>query len=156
MVDEKVLNMIASRTIPTIGPSLRPGRTAARLGRFTQDSSKRDTTGAKTRAASFGWAVSSCWANSAMNGARPLGGLALGGPADPVVLHHEAVQALEGVVLLRASCSAQVPGRRLDRLLEQGQEELVLPAEVLVEAVQRLARALHHFLDGEFLARAWN
>ena len=44
-------------------------------------------------------------------------------------------------------------GRGLDRLLEQGQEELVLPAEVLVEAVQRLAGALDHFLNSELLAR---
>ncbi len=30
----------------------------------------------------------------------------------------------------------------------------MLPAEVLVEAAERLARAVHHLLDGEVLARA--
>ena len=44
-------------------------------------------------------------------------------------------------------------GRRADRLLEQGEQELLLPAEVLVEAAQRLARALDDLLDGELLAR---
>ncbi len=39
-------------------------------------------------------------------------------------------------------------------LLEQGEQQLVLAGEVLVEAPQRLARALDDLLDGELLARA--
>ena len=46
------------------------------------------------------------------------------------------------------------PGDRLAHLLfEQGEQELVLAVEVLVEAAQRLLRAVDHLLHGE-LGRA--
>ena len=73
MVDEKVLNMITSSTMPTIGPSLSPGRMAPAVDRLLREPPRTALTiGAKTRAASFGWAVSSCWANSAMKSRPPL------------------------------------------------------------------------------------
>ena len=52
----------------------------------------------------------------------------------------------------RPPTSWQVLGGRPHRLLEQGQQQLVLAREVLVEAAQRLAGALDHVLDGELLA----
>ena len=72
------------------------------------------------------------------------------GGAAVVVLDDEHAQALEWVVDL-VHQDAELLGRRGDRLLEQGQEELVLALEVLVEGPQRLARPLHHLLDGEVL-----
>ncbi len=84
-----------------------------------------------------GCSVSSCWANSAMpKGARLVAPPASSvGSAHPVVLDDEAVQALERVVLVDGDL-AEALGRRTDRLLEQGQQQLVFSAEVLVEAVQ--------------------
>ena len=74
------------------------------------------------------------------------------GRHDAVVLHHEAVEAFERIALL-GHLFSELLGRRLHRLLEEGQQQLVLAAEVLVEAAQRLAGALDDLLDGEFLAR---
>ena len=46
----------------------------------------------------------------------------------------------------------QVVGGGAHGLLEEGEEQLVLAGEVLVEAAQRLAGALDDLLDGELLA----
>src|SRR3954453_18712852 len=62
------------------------------------------------------------------------------------------MEALDGLRLL-VDLRPQDLGRRADRLLEQGQQELLLAAEVLVEAAQRLAGALDNLLDRELLAR---
>src|SRR5439155_17768289 len=64
---------------------------------------------------------------------------------------HEAVQPLERL-LLGADSIAELVGRRPDGLLEQRQQQLLLAAEVLVEAAQRLPRLLDHVLDGEVLS----
>ena len=61
------------------------------------------------------------------------------------------MEALEGRVLTGDLLFEPVR-RRQDRLVEEGQEQLVLAGEVLVEAAQRLAGAVHHLLDGELLA----
>ena len=46
----------------------------------------------------------------------------------------------------------QVLRRRAHRLLEQGEQELVLAPEVLVEEPEGLAGALDHFVHGEIAA----
>ena len=101
---EKALNMMASSTTPAIGPWRRPARMAPGSRPPRRAPPRTGTTsGAKARAASVGCSVSSCWANSAMRrrAARRLPTGAFGaGPAEPVVLDHEAVQPLERVVLL--------------------------------------------------------
>jgi hypothetical protein len=51
-----------------------------------------------------------------------------------VVLEHEGVQAFDGLVLVGDDLSDLVGGLA-DRLFDERQEELVLSAEVLVEAV---------------------
>ena len=81
-----------------------------------------------------------------------LRGPALGrGQAHPVVLDDEAVEPLERGVLL-GDLLLEAVGRRSDGLVEEGEEQLVLAGEVLVEAAQRLPRAVDHLLDGELLA----
>src|ERR1700722_14635553 len=72
--------------------------------------------------------------------------------AQPVVLDDEIVKAVDGLVVA-GNPLVQMLGGRPHRLFEQGQEKLLLPAEVLVETPQRLAGALNHFLDSELLAR---
>ena len=62
----------------------------------------------------------------------------VGRTAEPVVLHHELVDALERVGLAFDALGQEVR-RRPDRLLEEGEKQLVLAAEVLVEEAQRLA-----------------
>ncbi len=79
-----------------------------------------------------------------------LGGL-LRRPAQSVVRHDEGVQALQRVVL-PLDRHLDSLGRGSDRLLEEGEEELVFPTEVLVEAVKRLTGPLDYFLDGEVLS----
>ena len=63
----------------------------------------------------------------------------------------EAVEALEWCALASELLFEPVR-RREDRLVEEGEEQLVLAGEVLVEAAERLPRAVHHLLDGELLA----
>ena len=53
---------------------------------------------------------------------------------------------------MRVDGLGEVRGGGAHRLLEQGQQQLVLAGEVLVEAAQRLAGALHDLLDREVLA----
>jgi hypothetical protein len=48
--------------------------------------------------------------------------------------------------------SADLVGGPAQRVLEQGEQELVLPVELQVEAPQRLAGAVHDLLDGEVRA----
>ena len=84
-------------------------------------------------------------------GSRSTGSPPAAGAAEPVVLDHEPVDALEGVVLV-GDLVPQELGGGADRLLEQGQQQLVLAAEVLVEEPERLAGALDHLLHGEVLA----
>jgi hypothetical protein len=55
-------------------------------------------------------------------------------------------------VLWRSDLLLQPVRRREDRLVEEGEEQLMLAGEVLVEAAQRLPGAVHHLLDGELLA----
>ena len=64
----------------------------------------------------------------------------------------ERAQARERIGL-RVDDRADVVVRFTDGLLEQGEHELVLAVEVLVEAAERLLRAVDDFLDGE-LGRA--
>jgi hypothetical protein len=134
MVDEKVLNMMASRTTPTMGQGDQGGEHPGRLLRM------------------FGKQLLGELGHEGGPAADP-GLTVLGGAAQPVVLHHEAVQALERIVLRRDPLP-QVLGGGPDRLFEQGQEELVLAPEVLVEAAERLTRTIDHLLDREVLARA--
>ena len=69
---------------------------------------------------------------------RPLLPLPLArGAAQPVVLDHEAMETLERVLLV-ADPIAEVRRSRPDGLLEQRQQQLLLPAEVLIEAPQGL------------------
>src|SRR5207248_6414252 len=70
--------------------------------------------------------------------------------AQGVVLDHEAVEPIERLLLVLDPIPELVRGRA-DGLLEQRQQQLLLPAEVLVEAPQRLSRLLDHVLDGEVL-----
>ena len=60
------------------------------------------------------------------------------------------METLEDVVL-GGDRRSQVLRRGTDGFLEEGEEELVLATEVLVEAAQGLSRALHDFLDGELV-----
>ena len=53
--------------------------------------------------------------------------------------------------VLVGDAAPQHLGGGADGLLEQGQQQLVLAAEVLVEAAQRLPGALDDLLDGEVL-----
>ena len=71
--------------------------------------------------------------------------------AHAVVLHDEGVESLEGR-FLAGDLLFEPVRRREDRLVEEGEEQLVLAGEVLVEAAQRLAGAVHHLLDSELLA----
>ena len=61
------------------------------------------------------------------------------------------MQAVKRLLLI-LDASSQLVRRRAHGLLEQGEQELLLPAEVLVEAPQRLARLLDDVLDREVLA----
>ena len=72
--------------------------------------------------------------------------------AHAVVLDHEAVEALERRALL-VQLFLQPVRCRQDRLVEKGEKQLVLAGEVLIEAPEGLPRAVHHFLNGELLAR---
>ena len=72
-------------------------------------------------------------------------------PGHVVVLDDEDVDLLEGVVDV-GDLGLELLGAAPHELLEQGEQELVLAAEVLVEAAQRLAGALDDLLDGEVLA----
>ena len=56
-------------------------------------------------------------------------------------------------MLLGGNLLLEPLGRGADRLVEEGQEQLVLAGEVLVEAAQGLAGTVHDLLDGELLAR---
>ncbi len=97
----------------------------------------------------------SCWAKSVITGTvdQPSGlGPSVRGPAQPVVLDHELVDALQRVVLA-GDALLEVVGRPADGLLEQGQQELVLATEVLVEEPERLAGALDDLVHGEVAAR---
>ena len=71
--------------------------------------------------------------------------------AHAVVLDDEGVQPFEGRALT-GDLLFQPVRRREDRLVEEGEEQLVLAGEVLIEAAQRLPGAVHHLLDGELLA----
>jgi hypothetical protein len=77
----------------------------------------------------------------------------IGRPAQPVVLHDEAVEPLERIALA-GDLVPQVLGRGPYRLLEQRQEQLMFAAEVLVEASERLARPIDDLLDREVLPRS--
>ena len=70
--------------------------------------------------------------------------------ADLVVLDQEGAQPVHRVVDA-VDGVGEVQRGRPDRLLEERQQELVLAGEVLVEAPQRLTRALDDLLDGEVL-----
>ena len=95
------------------------------------------------------WAVSSWWQNSAMTGvglffdARRWERAGTSGSTRRRSGAAARRRARGGDLLLQAV------GRRADRLVEEGQEQLVLAGEVLVEAPQGLARTLHHLLHGE-------
>ena len=75
-----------------------------------------------------------------------------GRAADPVVLDDEPVDALERIGLL-VDLGVEELRRGAHGLLEQGQEQLVLAAEVLVEEPQRLARTLDHLVHREVTPR---
>jgi hypothetical protein len=64
-----------------------------------------------------------------------------------------ALTTVVGCSLLGCDLVTEMVGRPPHRLFEQGQQELVLAAEVLVEAAERLAGALDDLLHGEILAR---
>ena len=84
------------------------------------------------------------------------GGAALGPrrrPGHVVVLDDEDVDLLERVVDV-GDLGLELLGAAPHELLEQGQQQLVLAGEVLVEAAQRLAGALDDLLDGEVLVRS--
>src|SRR5436190_1222681 len=84
-------------------------------------------------------------------GRRPLlGGLLRRGPAQGVVLDYETVEALARVLLARDAL-LNLSGGRPHGLLEQGEQQLLLAAEVLIEAPQRLPRLLDDVLHGEVL-----
>src|SRR5205085_7312396 len=72
--------------------------------------------------------------------------------AQGVVLDHEPMQLVEWLLLV-LDPSLELIRCRADGLLEERQQQLLLPAEVLVEAPQRLPRLLDHVLDGEVLPR---
>ncbi len=61
------------------------------------------------------------------------------------------MQPLERTFLL-GDLLLETVRRRPDRLVEEREQQLVLPGEVLVEAAQRLPGAVHDLLDGELLA----
>ena len=114
--------------------------------------SRSVTRGTKAREASSG-GRSHWWQNSAITGVGLFfDGTSLRcGQAHAVVLDDKAVQPFERRVLA-GELLLQAVRRREDRLVEEGQQELVLAGKVLVEAAQRLARAVHHLLDGELPA----
>ncbi len=74
--------------------------------------------------------------------------LALARVAPFGVANDERAEARERVGL-RGHDLREIFERLADGLFEQGEEELVLPVEVLVKAPQRLLRAIDHLLDGE-------
>ena len=155
MVVEKVLNMIASSTIPAIGLRRSPGRMHPAASASSSTSPNSETSGSKARAASVGWLVSSCWAKSTITQVVDSGSTGLARQrrtAQPVVLDHEPVDALQRVGLL-VDLLAEELRRRAHGLLEQGQQQLVLAAEVLVEEAQRLTGALDHLVHGEVAPR---
>ena len=123
-------------------PQQQRRRGAPRIGRAS---------GTNARAASGGWEVSSCCANSTKTGA---GDAASSPPwasartAEPEVLDHEPVELLDRVVFLGNPLPKVVRGGA-DRLLEERQEQLVLAAKILVEAAQGLPRPVDDLLNGE-------
>jgi hypothetical protein len=66
IVAAKALNMIAWSTTPATRRCSRPGRMAPASAASSSIRSNSDTTGTNARDASRGWAVSSCWPNSAI------------------------------------------------------------------------------------------
>ena len=74
-----------------------------------------------------------------------------GRKAHAVVLDDEAVEPLEGEVLVGEQLLQPVDGRP-DGLVEESEEQLVLAREVLVEAAERLAGTVDDLLHGELLA----
>ena len=145
--------MIVDRMTPATSAWFKPGRTSPASTASSSTFSSSVTRGTKARAASVWCAVSSWWQNSAMTGVGLFfDGASLGRrEAHAVVLHDEGVEPFEGRVLAGDLLFEPVR-RREDRLVEEGEEQLVLAGEVLVEAAQGLAGAVHHLLDGELLA----
>ncbi len=154
MVEEKALNMIASSTIPAIGLWRSPGRDATgRLGVLEHLAEERDQR------------VKGKGGLGRMAGQQLLGKVhhdprrrqrhrwcpGQRRTAQPVVLDHEPMDALERIALV-VDLLAQVLRRRADGLLEQGEQQLVLAAEVLIEEPEGLAGAFDDFVHGEVTA----
>src|SRR5438270_2149246 len=85
-------------------------------------------------------------------GRRPSPALLRRRTAQGVVLDDEAVEPL-ALILLALDAVAELVRRRPHGLLEQGEQQLLLPSEVLVEAPERLAGLLDHVLHREVLTR---
>ncbi len=104
----------------------------------------RSSRGAWARRTSAGWVSSSRGAKSVNSGRR-----AAGSGRDSSNSSWTAVRSAPMGVGLGVGGGGDLGGGAAQRVFEQGEQELVLAVEVLVEAAQRLAGAVDDFLNGE-------